>query len=120
MNKNALTITTARRPLDAVSCKVTLQIPFPIKISLMVFKAHHVAAMDMEHSALRARFGCRRDGEPYREFIIRAAKNNLGRRVKLADLNDNQNLGRIPFPTEKDRTRANKYRNAIILINSIP
>jgi GTP diphosphokinase / guanosine-3',5'-bis(diphosphate) 3'-diphosphatase len=50
--------------------------------------------------------------EPYGEFIERAAKNPIARRVKLADLEDNMDLSRIARPTEKDYVRIEKYKTA--------
>ena len=38
----------------------------------------------------------RRDDETYDEFVRRAGENPIGRRVKLLDLEDNCDLGRIP------------------------
>jgi (p)ppGpp synthase/HD superfamily hydrolase len=51
--------------------------------------------------------------ENYEDFIIRVAANKIGRQVKLADLQDNSDISRIPFPTEKDFKRIEKYRKAI-------
>ena len=55
----------------------------------------------------------RREGETYEEFVLRASRHPIGRRVKLADLRDNSDLSRIASPTEKDRERVEKYRRAI-------
>ena len=55
----------------------------------------------------------KRDGEDYPAFVLRAGANPIGRRVKLADLRDNSDLGRIAHPTEKDRERIVRYRAAI-------
>jgi hypothetical protein len=55
----------------------------------------------------------RRDSETYEEFVHRAGLDPIGRSVKLADLEDNCDLGRIAAPTEKDRARLDKYRRAI-------
>ena len=54
-----------------------------------------------------------RSGESYDDFVRRAALNRIGRRVKLADLEDNSDLSRIPHPTEKDYARLAKYERAI-------
>jgi (p)ppGpp synthase/HD superfamily hydrolase len=54
--------------------------------------------------------------EPYEEFIRRAALNPIARRVKLADLEDNMDLSRIPAPTAKDFARAEKYKSAKAVI----
>jgi len=55
----------------------------------------------------------RRPGETYDAFIARAARNPIGRRVKLADLEDNSDLSRIASPSPADRERVDKYRRAI-------
>ena len=61
----------------------------------------------------------RREGESYADFIERAAKNPLARRVKLADLADNLNAGRLPQIRKKDRERLARYRAAWDRLNSI-
>lgn len=50
--------------------------------------------------------------DDYNAFILRAATNPIGRRVKLADLEDNMDLSRITHPTERDLARVAKYRSA--------
>jgi hypothetical protein len=55
----------------------------------------------------------KRDDESYEDFVARAGRNPIGRRVKLADLEDNCDLTRIASPTAKDHTRIEKYRHAI-------
>ena len=57
-----------------------------------------------------------REGESYEEFVLRAAADPIGRRVKLADLHDNCDLSRIALPTQRDFDRIDKYRRAIALI----
>ena len=57
-----------------------------------------------------------RKGETYNQFIVRAAANPIGRRVKLADLEDNCDLSRLASPTRQDQDRMIKYRRAIELI----
>jgi (p)ppGpp synthase/HD superfamily hydrolase len=54
----------------------------------------------------------RREGESYKEFILRAKLNPRARRVKLADLEDNMDIGRIETPTEADFKRLKKYKHA--------
>lgn len=61
----------------------------------------------------------KRDGEDYDAFIGRAAANPIGRRVKLADLEDNCDLSRISEPTDRDYERIEKYRRAIEIIKSL-
>jgi (p)ppGpp synthase/HD superfamily hydrolase len=58
----------------------------------------------------------KREGESYEAFVLRAAQNPVGRRVKLADLEDNSDLSRIANPTAKDIERVEKYRKAIKLL----
>ena len=57
-----------------------------------------------------------RKGETYNQFIMRAAANPIGRRVKLSDLEDNCDLSRLASPTRQDQDRMIKYRRAIELI----
>ena len=55
----------------------------------------------------------KQEGEDYEAFIRRVAPNPIAREVKLADLRDNMDLTRIAEPTDRDRTRIEKYRRAI-------
>ena len=50
--------------------------------------------------------------EDYDTFIRRVAMNPLATRVKLADLEDNMDLSRIPNPSDKDLRRIQKYAAA--------
>ena len=56
----------------------------------------------------------KRKGEvgDYDAFIARTASNPIARRVKLADLEDNMDIRRLPQITERDRKRLNKYLRA--------
>lgn len=54
----------------------------------------------------------KRAGESYEDFIDRILGNETACRVKLADLCDNMNISRIKKPTEKDKERIKKYRDA--------
>jgi (p)ppGpp synthase/HD superfamily hydrolase len=54
----------------------------------------------------------RREGESYPEFIERLAPNPLARRVKLADLEDNMNLRRLPAAGDAGRARLARYQAA--------
>lgn len=56
------------------------------------------------------------DGEDYMDFVKRAKANPISRNVKLADLEDNMDLGRIASPTEKDFKRIEKYKEAKALL----
>ena len=42
------------------------------------------------------------DGEDYADYLKRVVANPIARRVKLADLADNMDLGRISNPEKKD------------------
>jgi (p)ppGpp synthase/HD superfamily hydrolase len=55
----------------------------------------------------------RREDETYEQFVERSAANALSRMVKLADLEDNMDIRRIPRPLEtKDAERLERYRRA--------
>lgn len=56
------------------------------------------------------------EGEAYMDFVKRAKANPISRNVKLADLEDNMDLGRIASPTEKDFRRIEKYKEAKALL----
>lgn len=58
----------------------------------------------------------RRDGETYEAFVLRAKADPVGRRVKLADLQDNSDMSRIANPTGRDYARLEKYRAAIAVL----
>jgi (p)ppGpp synthase/HD superfamily hydrolase len=55
----------------------------------------------------------RSKGEEYSDFISRAKSNPLSRVVKVADIQENMNLDRIPHPTQEDRARVEKYKRAL-------
>jgi hypothetical protein len=55
----------------------------------------------------------RRPEEGYADFIERVATNALATRVKLLDLEDNADLGRLAEPSAADVARVEKYRRAI-------
>ena len=50
------------------------------------------------------------DGESRIEAAKRAAANPVARQVKLADVADNMDLGRLPNPTESDLKRLEEYK----------
>jgi hypothetical protein len=60
----------------------------------------------------------KRDGEPYEQFVDRAASNPIARRVKIADLEDNMNVDELPEVTPKDAARMAKYERALHLLRS--
>ncbi|MBW5467572.1 HD domain-containing protein [Brevibacillus formosus] len=55
----------------------------------------------------------RDEDETYMEFVKRAKRNPIARLVKLADLEDNCDLSRIPDPKSKDHERLLRYKKAI-------
>ena len=60
------------------------------------------------------------DDEDYDAFIKRISKNPLAVKVKLADLEDNMDLSRLPKVTDKDLERVEKYKQAkAILVKGI-
>ena len=60
----------------------------------------------------------RKDGEAYEAFIDRVCRNDLAKLVKLADLEHNMNLSRIPNPGERDLHRIEKYKKAHAVIET--
>lgn len=60
-----------------------------------------------------------REGESYDDFVRRASRDPIGRRVKTADLEDNLDLSRLPVVSERDRARVDKYRRAIALLRQL-
>lgn len=50
--------------------------------------------------------------EDYFSYIEKIRKNQIARKVKIADLEDNMNLNRIKDITEKDKKRYLKYTKA--------
>jgi (p)ppGpp synthase/HD superfamily hydrolase len=73
-----------------------------------------------DHIIEAVRSVTKRDGESYEAFARRAAANQIGRRVKLADLHGNCDLSRIAVPSERDLQRIEKYRRAMDLISQLP
>lgn len=60
-----------------------------------------------------------RAGESYDDYIDRVGSDPLAREVKLADLEDNMDLGRIAKPTKTDLQRLAKYRKAWERLNRL-
>jgi (p)ppGpp synthase/HD superfamily hydrolase len=54
----------------------------------------------------------KREGEPYEDLVTRSGSNPLGRVVKLADLEDNMDIRRLPELTAGDFERLKKYHKA--------
>ena len=61
----------------------------------------------------------RRKSEDYFDFINRAKKNEIGLRVKLADLAHNSMIKRIPNPSKEDFERIKKYKKASDFLMSV-
>ena len=60
----------------------------------------------------------KRKGEAYEDFVKRSAASPVGRKVKLADLEDNMDLRRLREITNDDKTRLQKYINAWNFLSS--
>lgn len=54
----------------------------------------------------------RYENEPYDKFIARVKTNPLAIKVKLNDLSDNMDIRRLPYISNKDTERLNKYLKA--------
>lgn len=54
--------------------------------------------------------------DEYLEYVAKIKRNEIARRVKLADLNDNMNLSRLDTITQEDLERRNKYESAYVLL----
>jgi len=50
-----------------------------------------------------------REGEPYSDYVQRIRLNSTAVKVKLADLEDNMDVKRLPEITRRDLERINKY-----------
>lgn len=59
------------------------------------------------------------ENEDYEKFVKRSARNPLARKIKLADLEDNMDLRRMPEVTEKDLLRLQKYVKAWNFLSEI-
>lgn len=57
-----------------------------------------------------------REGEDYMDYVRRAGRHPIGRLVKISDLIDNSNLGRLKTVTAKDVARQRKYNAALALL----
>lgn len=54
--------------------------------------------------------------ENYWDFIRRSLQNEIGRKVKLADVKDNMDWNRIINPSETDMKRMQKYQQAYYML----
>jgi hypothetical protein len=63
----------------------------------------------------------KRKDENYNDFISRILTNEIACKVKNGDLADNMDLTRISNPTDKDKTRIKKYKEAAYrIIDALP
>jgi (p)ppGpp synthase/HD superfamily hydrolase len=51
--------------------------------------------------------------EPYSQYVLRVRENPLATKVKIADLQDNANLGRLPKVEAFDLRRLDRYNRAL-------
>ena len=58
-----------------------------------------------------------REGEAYEDYVERASRNEIARRVKRADVENNMDLSRISIPGEKDIMRLDKYKKALQILD---
>ena len=61
----------------------------------------------------------KQDGENYDSYIERISFNPLAVKIKLADLEDNRDLTRLPEVTDKDLKRIEKYDKALEKLMSL-
>ncbi len=57
-------------------------------------------------------------GESYKKYLHRIKTNPIAITVKLADLQDNMDLTRLPTITEKDIERQKKYSKAVTILRN--
>jgi (p)ppGpp synthase/HD superfamily hydrolase len=100
-----------------------LMIKFENEIEKIVAVLHDVVEdSDFSLEDLRSEFSdeiidaldhlTRRSTEEYDAFISRVMQNQLASKIKMADLQDNMDLSRIPDPSEVDINRIKKYEKA--------
>lgn len=53
---------------------------------------------------------------PYLDYVSKIKDNDLAKAVKIADLTHNMDLSRLPFVTEKDWERLEKYKRAMEIL----
>lgn len=57
-----------------------------------------------------------RDGVPYMDYVAALKGNPIAARVKLADLEHNSDLARLPDVSEEDLRRVRKYQEAMEIL----
>ena len=58
------------------------------------------------------------DDVPYMDYVAKIKENPIAKKVKLADLRHNSDITRLDMITQKDLDRAEKYKKAILLLES--
>jgi guanosine-3',5'-bis(diphosphate) 3'-pyrophosphohydrolase len=53
------------------------------------------------------------DGELYDDYLLRVMANAIARKVKIADVSHNMDIGRIANPTVRDFQRLEKYQKVL-------
>lgn len=54
---------------------------------------------------------------PYLDYIREIKKNEIARKVKIADLNHNMDVSRLPIITDADWNRVKKYEKALRILS---
>jgi (p)ppGpp synthase/HD superfamily hydrolase len=57
-----------------------------------------------------------KNSDNYDDYIAKIKLHPVARHIKIADLRDNMDIKRIPYPAEKDFMRLEKYKRAIKLL----
>jgi (p)ppGpp synthase/HD superfamily hydrolase len=78
-----------------------------------------VTKTDEESRALRSAEGEEAKYAAYEAFVLRAGRDPIGRRVKMADLMDNSDTSRIKSMNARDHARLRRYQRAIVRLKDI-
>lgn len=79
---------------------------------------HLVAAGFSEEIVQAVEVLTKQEGESYKNYLRRIKTNPIAIAVKLADLQDNMDLTRLPTITEKDIERQKKYSKAVSILKN--
>ena len=60
----------------------------------------------------------RRTGETYWDAIARAKRNQIARKVKIVDLEDNMDVRRLPKISDEERDRLKRHHKAWLIMQS--
>ena len=58
-------------------------------------------------------------GEPYSDYLMRVAMAPLAIDVKIEDIKDNMDIGRIKYPSQADYERFRKYEDALMYLEFV-